>query len=356
MRTRRIALVLALFLILGFTGCGKKASKESVPAPTQQEVSASMSPTTATDYSDPARWYSVPANPDKPVDVFYLCPTGYTRETTDSPIVGPVDDPAAMQAAQSALKRQAAAFELSANIFAPYYRQADSASRAGLPQAEQVKIVAGAPTEDGIAAFEYFLKKYNDGRPFILVSHSQGSNVMANLLASYMKANPDVYKRMIAAYVVGYSITPEYLAANPHLKFATGPDDTGVIVSWNTEARSIASTNPVTLPGGIAINPISWSRGEETATAAQNLGSILLDPFAGGAPLMEKNGQPRSIKNLADARVDKKRGVVVCSTPNPKHYEFGLPEGVYHPFDYPFYFFDVRANAADRINSFNAQK
>jgi len=47
--------------------------------------------------------------------------------------------------------------------------------------------------------------------------------------------------------------------------------------------------------------------------------------------------------------------VVVCSTPNPKHYEFGFPEGVYHTFDYPFYFFNVRANAAQRVDAYLAE-
>jgi hypothetical protein len=69
---------------------------------------------------------------------------------------------------------------------------------------------------------------------------------------------------------------------------------------------------------------------------------------------MEKGGQERAFKNIADARVDKKRGVVVCSTPNPKHCECGFPEGVYYTFDYPFYFFNVRANAAQRIQAYLA--
>jgi hypothetical protein len=32
--------------------------------------------------------------------------------------------------------------------------------------------------------------------------------VPANLPADYMKEHPAVYKRMIAAYIIGYSITP----------------------------------------------------------------------------------------------------------------------------------------------------
>jgi hypothetical protein len=99
-----------------------------------------------------------------------------------------------MQAAQVAFSRQATAFTPCANIFAPYYRQADAAARAALPQKRQVEIVAGAPTVDGIAAFSYYIKHYNHGRPFILAAHSQGSNVMVYLLAQYMHSHPAVWR------------------------------------------------------------------------------------------------------------------------------------------------------------------
>jgi hypothetical protein len=72
-----------------------------------------------------------------------------------------------------------------------------------------------------------------------------------------MKEHPEVYERMIAAYVIGYSITEDYLTQNPHLKFATGPDDIGVIISYNTEAPDVAAgVNPVVWPGALVINPI----------------------------------------------------------------------------------------------------
>ena len=176
---------------------------------------------------------------------------------------------------------------------------------------------------------------------------------MLKFLSDYMKSHPDVYKRMIAAYVVGQSITPQYLAQNPHLKFATGPDDTRVIVSWNTEAPVVNGTNPVIQAGGIAINPITWTTGEATATAASNLGSIQLDPNT-HLPVLDKNGQIERVMNLADARVDKAKGVLICSTVNPAQYQSHFPQGVYHSEDYPFYYFDVRANAARRIQTYFA--
>ena len=318
---------------------------------------AAAAPVKPTDYQQRSHWLSLPKKPLKKVAVFYLYPSEYER-VPGGPLIGSVDDPGMMRGAQMAFQRQATAFRTVGDIYAPYYRQADAASRAKMPQKEQVEVVAGAPTVDGIAAFRHFLKHFDHGRPFILVGHSLGSNVMANLLAQYMGSHPRVYKRMIAAYVVGYSITPRYLAEHPFLKFAKGRSDTGVIVSWNTEAPTVAGKNPVLLPGGIAINPITWTRKQTEAPAAKNPGSIELDP-ATGTPVLNENGTIKRFLDLADARVDKAKGVVICSTipwQDPPYYTAGgFPMGVLHGFDYPLYFFSVRANAADRVAHYFAK-
>jgi Protein of unknown function (DUF3089) len=330
-------LAVMLVVVLGLSGCGGQSAATVTP----------------TDYSQPAHWLAVPSSPDKQVDVFYIYPTAYSKEASSDPNFCAVDNPKMMKGAQAAFSRQATAFDPSANIYAPYYRQVDALYQLALPAAQQEQNIQHEPLVDVTAAFEYYLQNYNHGRPFILAAHSQGSAVLRDLLSGYMKDHPDVYKRMIAAYVVGQSITSEYLAQNPHLKFATGPDDTGVIVSWNTEAPVVDGTNPVTMPGGIAINPITWTTGEATATAAQNLGSIQLNPQT-GRPELDANGQIKRVMGVADARVDKKKGVVICSTVDPAKYESGFPKGVYHLFDYSFYFFDVRANAANRIERYLA--
>src|SRR5664280_3862352 len=202
--------------------------------PASAAAAAAVKPT---DYQQRSHWLYLPSASakQKRVAVFYLYPSEYTS-APGGPVIGSVDDPGMVHGAQLAFQRQATAFRTIGDIYAPYYRQADAAARAAMPQKEQVKVVAGAPTVDGIAAFKHFLKHFDRGRPFILVGHSLGSNVMANLLAQYMGSHPRVCKRMIAAYVVGYSITPRYLAKHPFLKFARGARDTGVIVSWNTEA------------------------------------------------------------------------------------------------------------------------
>jgi hypothetical protein len=312
---------------------------------------------TPTDYSQPAHWLHVQQAPRQPVDVFYVYPTAYSRTDPSQPIFCPVDNPVMVQGAQAAYTRQAWAFRTFANIYAPYYRQIDAAYQLSLPPAEQEKNIEGPPAVDVLAAFKYYLGHYNHGRPYILAGHSQGSAVLRYLLSSYMQSHPRVYGRMVAAYIVGQSVTPTYLADNPHLEYAKGAGDTGVIVSWNTEAPTVDGANPVLLPGGIAMNPITWTRARTPATARQNPGSIQLDPTT-GRPLMNKQGRVLRVTGLADARVDKKRGVVVCSTvpaDQPPYYSpHGFPMGVLHTFDYPLYFFSVRANAAERAANFLA--
>jgi hypothetical protein len=292
----------------------------------------------ATDYSKPEHWLSLPVVIDKKVDVFYLYPTSWHKVSPDEPGICSIENPTMLAGAKVSYGKQATAFAPVGNVYAPYYRQID------LSPVDREKRVGGIPTQDAVAAFDYYIKHFNRGRPFILAGHSQGSNVLCNLLAGYLKDHPEVYARMIAAYVIGYSVTESYLAANPHLKFAAGPDDTGVIVSYNTEAPDVAAgTNPVTLPGGIAINPITWTRDETPAPAAENMGSIMP---AGGVfvPVM----------NYADARVDKTKGVVICSTADEDKLSPPLAElrGVYHSYDYPFYYYNIRQNAANRVEHF----
>jgi hypothetical protein len=303
----------------------------------------------ATDYTDPEHWLSVPAATEKAVDVFYLYPTVYQKANKNEPNICSIDNPIMLKNSKMAFAVQASAFETVGNLYAPYYRQADAAYTLALPLAEQAKVVGGIPTTDAMAAFDYYIQNYNQGRPFILAGHSQGSNVLLYLLSDYMKAHPEVQARMIAAYVIGYSVTPEYLAQNPHLKFAQGPIDTGVIVSYNTEAPKVEGKNPVILPGAMAINPISWTRSEKPATAAESLGSIDMD----------KTGKMITLPHYADAQISIERGVVICSSVDVNKLSPGnqvFPKGVYHHYDYLFYYYNLRENAALRTAIFLKQQ
>ena len=150
------------------------------------------------------------------VDVFFIYPTAW-RANGRYPICD-INNKEMRDRANYYLKFHASAFETSGNIFAPYYRQLDAsfAIKVGLKLGHAY--YQGVPKTDIIAAFDYYIKNLNDGRPFILAGHSQGSVLIAEILSDYMKANPKVYKRMIAAYAIGIPFTKAYYAMNPHVK------------------------------------------------------------------------------------------------------------------------------------------
>lgn len=305
-----------------------------------------------TDYSKAEHWLNIPTNTDKTVDVFYLYPTTYSPADQTNPSISTIDDAGMMANAKLAYDRQVTAFETVANIYAPFYRQDN------LSPVDREATIAGIPTTDATAAFDYYIKHYNNGRPFILVGHSQGSDVMSNILSGYLKDHPDVYKRMVVAYVVGFTVTEDYLKANPHLKFAEGPDDTGVIVSYNTEAPEVLPPgNPVITAGALTINPINWKRDATLATAAENLGSIGLNKD--GSAKRNAEGIIEPVMNFADAQIDLAKGALICSTVNVDVYSPGsatFGKGVYHTFDYPFYYFNLRQNAGNRIDKYFEKK
>src|SRR5665647_13341 len=293
-------------------GCGSSSKSGKTSTPSSTPSSTSQTP----DYSKSANWLALPSAKaaKKKVDVFFLYPTVYEQSSTSDPMVCAINNPQMQEGAKAAFSRDATVFTPLADIYAPWYQQA-AIQVLTLPADQQQSIVGGVPTSDAVAAFDYYIKHYNKGRPFILAAHSQGSNIMINLMAEYMKKNPKVYKRMVAAYVPGYSITPQYLSQNPELRFAEGPDDTGVIISYNTTSPAPQVPDPVVLPGAMVINPITWTRSETLATAAQNLGGIAIgsDEY----PVIDAQGNPQKVMNYADAQVNTAKGTLICSTANP---------------------------------------
>ena len=332
-RSFSLPVIIALFAGLICAGCGDSNNDSDTPGPT--------------DYSQANHWLNLPAVTE-PVDVFYLYPTEWTSADPGNPHVCAIDEPSMLVKAPGAYARQATAFETVANIYAPYYRQDNSSP------IDRLQVIAGIPTMDATAAFEYYIKHYNNGRAFFLLGHSQGATVLNNILSGYMKKHPDVYKRMIAAYVIGNPVSAEFLRDNPHLKFAEGADDTGVIISYNTEAPDVnPQTNPV-LYGevGLVINPITWTRDETEATVEQGLGSLM-------PVLVDGKLENVPVPQYADARIDIADGVLLCSACNEEELAYvdiaqGFPIGVYHHFDIPFYYFNIRANAANRADIFLA--
>ncbi len=311
---------------------------------------SSDEPKSSIDYSQSVHWLSLTA-PTKPADVFYVYPTAWYKTDSTEPNICAIDHPMMLAGSVAAYAHQATAFETAGNVYAPYYRQADATYTLHLPENERWNVISGLPAGDVTDAFKYYIEHLNNGRPFMLAGHSQGANVILVLLSGYMRENPEVYNRMIAAYVIGYPVTAQFMAENPHLKFAEGPDDTGVIISFNTQSPNVLPGHNLVVANnvGLVINPISWTREETLATIAEGLGSYLPDPVT---------NELRRVPQYADARIDKTQGVLICSTADEAALTSAasmMGIGVYHSYDIPFYFFNLRANAENRAAKFALQ-
>ncbi len=308
------------------------------------------------DYSQKNSWCRIPEI-TKEVDTFYIFATDYIMSSFEEGAsdYATLDNEEMLQGAELEYRDHATAYAESTNVFAPYYRQS------GLRYAGEVikktgdfnNALLGLPYEDITAALDYYFEKCNEGRPFIIAGHSQGSAMVLLLLRTYFKEHPEYYARMIAAYAIGYSVTTDYLASNPHLKFATGETDTGVIIAWNTEGPGNVEANAksvVILPETRSINPLNWKLDETYAPASLNLGSIVID---------EKTGEPSIGDVGADAQINLARGTVVTNAKieaMPEDVakvaaEFFGPDGR-HGNDYTYFYNNIKDNVAKRVAAY----
>ena len=110
-------------------------------------------------------------------DVFYVHPTTGMRKDVANVAI---DDPQALAVGRVMLMAQATPFNGIARIYAPRYRQM------ALHVYEEGEAALQDPMnhayEDVRRAFAHYAAHDNQGRPFFLVAHSQGSNHALRLL------------------------------------------------------------------------------------------------------------------------------------------------------------------------------
>ena len=350
LKKKLFSILVAVSLSMALSGCGSVRT-DSTPE-TQTAVTNSYEIEnlvgTPSDYSDENNWMKIPEI-TKEVDTFYIYPTVVADASEDVPDIVPIDYEPMRTNAQGVYEMQGTVYEESTNVFAPYYRQSNLIAIGNLRGDDLFQYQMQEQRTDIYAALDYYFENYNNGRPFILAGHSQGSIMSIIVLGDYMQAHPEYYERMVAAYPIGFSVTKEWLEEHPYLKFAEGADDTGVIITWNTEGPgNKGQDNIVVEEGAISINPLNWKRDDTYASVDENMGSLVQN---------EETGEYEIKDGMGDAQVDTERGVVICTTDTdyvPAAEVFG-PASL-HRWDYGLYYVNIQKNVADRINSYMSNK
>ena len=120
-----------------------------------------------------------------------------------------------------------------------------------------------------------------------------------------------------------------------------------MIVSFNSEADTI--THSLMIPEGTKtnpINPLNWKTDGTAADKSLNKGACFTD-YSGN--IVEE------IPALTGAYIDSTRGALKVTDVTPADYPAGLDifeDGVYHLYDYQFFYRNLQENVAVRLNAY----
>lgn len=238
-----------------------------------------------------------------------------------------------------ALNMQLGIYEQTA-VFAPFYRQASLAAYRDGKNGNKAFDLAYADVRSAFATF----MRQRQGKPFILAGFSQGAQMVKKLVIEF-GADADFARSFIAAYCIGWRLEADELARHKHLKAAKGPDDTGVMVFFSSEAETV--NDSLFIPMGarsIAINPLNWKTDATPADKTEHLGARFTD-YSGKTV--------KFVPNLTGTYIDQVRGALKCTDINIDDYPGLLfANGVYHIYDYQFFFENLKKNVKDRIDAF----
>jgi hypothetical protein len=131
-----------------------------------------------------------------PIDCFYVYPTVSEQQTVNANLE---IEPEETQIATD----QASRFSQDCRVYAPMYPQITLAAlnSGPVPPEASVKAYLGVR-----AAFLEYLAKYNKGRGFVLIGHSQGSLVLEALIEELIDTNPALRSQLVSAVLMGGNV------------------------------------------------------------------------------------------------------------------------------------------------------
>lgn len=281
-------------------------------------------------YDDPAQWFIQDRGGE--ADLFYIISTetGDHLMGSDTCHYADTRDDYLRSRMRHEMHAVDSFYSGKLNYYSPYYRQVSMQSWA----TENMALVRlPLAISDVVRSWDYYLKHYNHGRPFILAGFSQGAHALMDI----MKRMPDsVASRMVAAYVIGYKVTAEDTSACRHLRPALGATDTGVTICFNS-VKSVESEIPVVSGGNLfCINPVNW-RTDTVSSPFVLYGRKKNDTLSARL-------DPESRLLLIEGyHIDKPMAVIGRS-------------GNYHHLELKFFYPYIRKNMADRVAAFMEKK
>ncbi|MBP5181824.1 MAG: DUF3089 domain-containing protein, partial [Lentisphaeria bacterium] len=282
-------------------------------------------------------------------DLFYIYPTLVSHKK--KPYMDWSDPKTAAKTVGFVTAQTKGIFGGDARVFAPYVRQLeytrikDFLSSGKASSSEDMT----RGCEDTLEAFLYYLKHYNNGRPFVLLGHSQGSMDLYYVLRVCPVFSGK--SSFVAAYLPGLRVTFETWEKDFRTKAiapAKGEKDVRCVIFWNTQNEE-AADSLFSGKGALCINPLSWTTGETPADASLNKGAFFYD---------YRNGKSRKVPRFCGAFVSREKGALIVNLPSMSQYDAKgfMGKGVFHMNDIWFFAENIRLNASARVNEWKKEK
>ena len=333
----------------------------------------------APDYADEQYWAALPSKVDEadvlprgvkpefdqgsaPVDVLFLHPTGYlSGESWTSPME---IESTTEENTRWMLANQASQFNGCCNVYAPRYREASIfAYLKG--DSELRETVLGFAYEDVARAFDYFIEHYNEGRPFILASHSQGTHHGERLIKERIDGTP-LADKLVAAYMigsVGKSFSKTYFDSLQNIVPCESETQTGCVIHWDVygdggeEPEFSMGDEP-----SLCTNPLSWTVSTDRIEASENLGAV---PNVGlyningsdqtpTGQTFDESHSPLANHTWAQCRDGR---LYVSDQSENELFNTSIGGGAdksYHGLDFQLFHMDVRQNVRARVENYQA--
>lgn len=220
----------------------------------------------APDYEDKSMWYIRENDPTGTgADVLYFVSTWETDWTTEEGQISHYANPHSeshRSDMDKEISRIADYMGEGNNFYSPYYRHITIEAWATLNE-DTISNRFRIANEDIQNAFQHFLRHREPERPFVLAGFSQGGKAVMELL----KTMPDEARPyLVAAYVLGYKVTPTDTLAAPGIRAAQDSTDLGVTICYNSVSDERYIQPIVAAPCAMCINPVNW---RTDATPAQ---------------------------------------------------------------------------------------
>ncbi len=290
------------------------------------------------------------------VDTFFIHPTGYLKSASwTSPMN---KDSATEENTNWMMANQASAYNGCCNVYAPRYREATIFSY--FVSEEERDEALNFAYKDVKEAFDYYIEHYNNGRPFIISSHSQGTHHAKRLLKEVIDSS-DLHLRLVAAYTIGsvqIPLSPSWFASMENISACKSASDLHCVVHWDTMAED---QDAIERPeNSLCTNPLTWKVNEDFAEASLNEGAVAP---AGTYNLdfgkSEDLATGQLIKGL-DAPIENQTGaqclngtLFVTSQEGTDFDAMGAgASGNYHGLDYALFYMNIHNNAKLKVKTF----